>query len=80
LHSSPLAVDLSNPAEGNKRKIVIQEFKPEIIEAMLRFMLSGKVENLEQICHELYVVADRYEVKLLKVEKSRVPRIQQKTG
>ncbi|KAI6220381.1 Speckle-type POZ protein-like isoform X2 [Aphelenchoides fujianensis] len=52
--------------EQETNAVPIKDFEPEIVEAMLRFMYTGRVENLEQNARQLFLAADKYDVKLLR--------------
>ncbi|KAI6226312.1 Speckle-type POZ protein-like isoform X2 [Aphelenchoides fujianensis] len=52
--------------ERESNAIPIEGIEPEIVEAMLRFMYTGRVENLEQNARYLFLSADKYNVKLLR--------------
>lgn len=68
LHSEVFSAYLnSDSIENTTKTIKITDLDPVFVEAMLKFMYSGKVDNLKDIAHDLYVVADRYNVKLLQV-------------
>lgn len=68
LHSDVFSAYLnSDSIEKNTNTIQIKDLDPVFIEAMLRFMYSGRVENLKDIAHDLYIVADRYNIRILQV-------------
>ncbi|KAI6184851.1 Protein maternal effect lethal 26-like protein [Aphelenchoides bicaudatus] len=66
LHSDVFSAYLNNNSVEKKTNIIqIKDLDPMFIEAMLRFMYSGRVENLKDIAHDLYIVADRYNIRIL---------------
>ncbi|KAI6226328.1 Protein roadkill-like isoform X2 [Aphelenchoides fujianensis] len=52
--------------ESESNAICVEGIEPEIVEAMLRFMYTGRVENLEQNARHLFLAADKYNVDMLR--------------
>jgi hypothetical protein len=76
LHSDVFSAYLnSDSIENSTNTIKINDLDPMFVEAMLRFMYSGQVDNLKDIAHDLYVVSDRYNVKILQVSLTFVENI-----
>ncbi len=56
-----------NMQENLQKKVEIEDFSDEIIGQMIQFMYSGKVQKLRENAKELLAIADKYDVKGLKV-------------
>jgi len=52
--------------ETQQSCVEVKDSKEIVVREMLRFFYTGKIENLENICMDLYVLADRYMVDRLK--------------
>ena len=46
--------------EANKRVVTIREAESKIVRELLRFMYTGKVENMDAIYFELFKLAHAY--------------------
>ncbi|XP_043462247.1 protein roadkill-like [Leptopilina heterotoma] len=47
--------------------VVIEEIDPEVFKEMLRFIYTGKIENSKQVAFRLHELADKYDVKKLRI-------------
>ena len=47
--------------------VVVSDTEPAVFEALLRFVYTGRVEQLEERAEELLVLGHRYGLELLKV-------------
>jgi speckle-type POZ protein len=57
-----------NTRETQTKTIQIDDVDANLVEAMLKYCYSGKVENLAEIAQDLYVLADRYQMEELQVK------------
>lgn len=49
-------------------EITIKDFSPELMGLFIKYLYFGKLENLAEMAKELFILADKYEVKSLKEE------------
>jgi len=55
-----------NSAEAKSGIIKIKNMKPEIIEALIRWIYQAKIDNMHEVVVDLYHAADKYQIGLLK--------------
>lgn len=49
-------------SENQEGKVKIDEFQPQVIDAMLNYIYTGKMKNLSEIADELFKAAHKYEI------------------
>jgi len=52
--------------EAKEGRIVIEDITPQILKEMLRFLYCGRLSNIKDICDELFIAADKYDLEVLK--------------
>lgn len=52
--------------ESNSGKIVLADMSPEVVVEMLRFLYCGSYQGDSDICKELFIVAEKYNIETLK--------------
>ncbi|XP_065209105.1 speckle-type POZ protein-like isoform X2 [Planococcus citri] len=68
IRSSVFDAMFRNDLQGsNKNRIVINDIEEEIFEEMLHYIYTGKTKNLDELAFELLPVADKYDLKELKI-------------
>ncbi|XP_065209104.1 speckle-type POZ protein-like isoform X1 [Planococcus citri] len=53
--------------ESSKNRIVINDLEEEIFEEMLHYIYTGKTKNLDELAFELLPVANKYDLKELRI-------------
>ena len=53
--------------ETETGKMKIDDAKPAVVKAMLRYFYSRSTQNIDEIARELFVLADKYEITQLAV-------------
>jgi BTB/POZ domain len=70
--SSVMLATLKNDLkEAQTGKMEIDDFSAEAVEAMLKFMYTGKIED-ESIAMDLHAIAQKYDVELLKQRTEKI--------
>jgi len=52
--------------ESQEKCVEVKDANQVVVREMLRYFYTGKIENLKDICTDLYELADRYMVDRLK--------------
>jgi len=61
-----LMLSCSNSTEAKTGVIKMEKSKPEVIDALIRWIYHAKIDNLTEIAINLYRTADKYKIDLLK--------------
>jgi len=56
----------SNSTESKTGIIKINDIKPAVIEALLKWIYQAEIVNMEEVADDLYRAADKYDIDLLK--------------
>ena len=52
--------------ESKENRVVISDCEPDVVEAMLKFIYTGDVPKLKEMAHDLFTIADKYQLQQLK--------------
>lgn len=52
--------------ENKENRVVISDCDPDVVEAMLKFIYTGDVPKLKEMTHNLFIIADKYQLERLK--------------
>lgn len=52
--------------EVREGKIVVNDMEPAILKEVLRFLYCGQIHNMAENCEQLFSVAEKYDLKVLK--------------
>jgi speckle-type POZ protein len=66
--SPVMAAFYESGLEGSPKSINIDDMEPEVFEQMLRFMYTGEAPELQEFAEDLFVAAEKYQLKFLKEE------------
>jgi len=58
----------SGMKESLENKVTIENISPTIMECFIKFLYLGKLDNLADLAKDLFILADKYEVKELREE------------
>jgi len=54
--------------EARENKVTLENVSPEIMEYFFEYLYLGKLNNLEDVAKDLFILADKYDVSRLKEE------------
>ena len=69
--ASPVMAAMFEPnkfKEGCSRCVTIEDMKPEVFEQMLRYVYTGEAPKFHDLCEDLFLAADKYNIDSLKGE------------
>ena len=69
--ASPVMAAMFEPnkfKEGRSKCVTIQDMKPEVFEQMLRYVYTGEAPKFHDLCEDLFLAADKYNIDSLKGE------------
>lgn len=56
----------SNFEESKQNRVTITDIEVDVFEELIKFIYTGKIDQLDNLVHELFVVADKYQIESLK--------------
>lgn len=52
--------------ETREGRVVIDDMTPNVLKELLRFLYCGQVQNMKDMCLDLFKVAEKYDIQMLK--------------
>jgi speckle-type POZ protein len=54
--------------ENKEKKINIEDLEPDVLKELLRFLYCGHSNNINELCSELFIAAEKYQLDVLKTQ------------